>query len=167
MHVSYRYRIYPDAAQQQRLDAWLKTCRKVYNRSLRELKDWIASRKCPIDRCSLVGEYVIGADCPFPSYHRQQNQLPQARKTNPQLRDVPAQMLQDAVRRLHDAWDWFRERGYGFPRFKKPGRFRSLVFPQFSRNPVTGEQIELPKLGRVPINSASSAKLRAGTPACR
>ena len=36
----------------------------------------MASRKCWVDRCSLENEYIIRADEPFPSYHRQQNNLP-------------------------------------------------------------------------------------------
>jgi putative transposase len=66
--LNYTYRIYPAAAQQTELLNWLETCRGVYNYALRELKDWIASRKCLVDRCSLKKEYVIPADEPFPSY---------------------------------------------------------------------------------------------------
>ena len=51
------------------LDEWLELCRRSYNYALRELKDWIASRKCPVDRCSLESEYIMAADYPFPSYH--------------------------------------------------------------------------------------------------
>ncbi|WP_339375005.1 helix-turn-helix domain-containing protein [Scytonema sp. HK-05] len=43
--MNFTYRIYPDAIQQQLMQSWLETCRFVYNRALRELKDWIASRK--------------------------------------------------------------------------------------------------------------------------
>ncbi|MGY2766320.1 helix-turn-helix domain-containing protein, partial [Thermostichus sp. MS-CIW-26] len=86
--MNYTYRIYPDAAQQAKLRSWLETCRGVYNYALRELKDWIASRKCPIDRCSLEKEYIIPADEPFPSYHRQQNNLPKAKKQFPHLAKV-------------------------------------------------------------------------------
>jgi len=78
--MNYTYRIYPSAAQQAELLDWLEICRSVYNYALRQLKDWIASRKCPIDRCSLEKEYIIPADEPFPSYHRQQNNLPKAKK---------------------------------------------------------------------------------------
>ncbi|MEB3291760.1 MAG: helix-turn-helix domain-containing protein [Synechococcales bacterium] len=67
--MNYTYRIYPDAVQQTELRSWLDTCRAVYNYALRELKDWIVSRQCPIDRCSLEKEYIIPADEPFPSYH--------------------------------------------------------------------------------------------------
>jgi putative transposase len=152
MLLKYVYRIYPDSIQTDLLDEWLETCRGSYNYALRELKDWIASRKCPIDRCSLESEYIMAADYPFPSYHQQQNNLPLAKKDFPRLASVPSQVLQTNIRRLHDAWDFFQQRGYGFPRFKKYGQMKSLLFPQFRSNPLTGWQIQLPKLGKVPIN---------------
>ena len=150
--LNYTYRIYLDSKQEAMLSEWLEICRRSYNYALRELKDWIASRKCPIDRCSLESEYIMSADYPFPSYHQQQNQLPKAKKVYPELSKVPSQVLQTNVRRLHDAWDFFRNRGFGFPRFKKYGQMKSLLFPQFRTNPLTGWQINLPKLGKVQIN---------------
>jgi putative transposase len=150
--LNYTYRIYPDAHQQAELLNWLETCRGVYNYALRELKDWIASRKCPIDRCSLQKEYIIPADEPFPSYHRQQNNLPNAKKRLPHLGKVHSQVLQTTIRRLHDTWDAFQKRGHGFPRFKTFGQFKSFVFPQFKDNPISGLTIKLPKLGEIPIN---------------
>jgi putative transposase len=152
MILNYTYRLYPDNQQIQLLDEWLETLRVSYNYALRELKDWIASRKCPVDRCSLESEYIMGADYPFPGYHQQQNNLPKAKKEFPKLKSVPSQVLQTNIRRLHDAWDFFRERGYGFPRFKKVGQMKSMLFPQFKANPITGRHIQLPKLGRVEIN---------------
>lgn len=152
MILNYTYRIYPDNQQTQLLDEWLETLRVSYNYALRELKDWIASRKCPIDRCSLESEYIMSADHPFPGYHQQQNNLPQAKKEFPRLKAVPSQVLQTNIRRLHDAWDFFRKRGYGFPRFKKVGQMKSMLFPQFKANPITGWHIQLPKLGKVEIN---------------
>ncbi|MGL5807709.1 MAG: RNA-guided endonuclease InsQ/TnpB family protein, partial [Xenococcaceae cyanobacterium] len=152
MILNYVYRIYPDSNQINLLNEWLETCRVSYNYALRELKDWIASRKCPIDRCSLESEYIMTADYPFPSYHQQQNNLPKAKKQFPRLKVVPSQVLQTNIRRLHDSWDFFQKRGYGFPRFKKYGQMKSLLFPQFKTNPVTGWQIQLPKLGKVQIN---------------
>ncbi len=76
MILNYTYRIYPDARQQDSLNEWLDICRASYNYALRELKDWIASRKCAIDKCSLESEYIMAADYPFPGYHQQQNNLP-------------------------------------------------------------------------------------------
>ncbi|NET87471.1 MAG: transposase [Kamptonema sp. SIO1D9] len=152
MILNYTYRLHPDSQQIQLLDEWLETLRVSYNYALRELKDWIASRKCPIDRCSLESEYIISADYPFPGYHQQQNNLPKAKKEFPRLKCVPSQVLQTNIRRLHDAWDFFRERGYGFPRYKKVGQMKSMLFPQFKTNPITGWHIQLPKLGKVGIN---------------
>lgn len=152
MILNYTYRIYPNSNQIDLLNEWLETCRVSYNYAVRELKDWIASRKCPIDRCSLESEYIMAADYPFPSYHQQQNNLPKAKKQFPRLKVVPSQVLQTNIRRLHDAWDFFQKRGYGFPRFKKYGQMKSILFPQFKSNPVTGWQIQLPKLGKVQIN---------------
>ncbi|VEP15481.1 transposase [Hyella patelloides LEGE 07179] len=152
MILNYRYRIYPDAQQIELLNEWLETCRVSYNYALRELKDWIASRKCPIDRCSLESEYIMAADYPFPSYHQQQNNLPKAKKKFPRLKTVPSQVLQTNIRRLHDSWDSFRARGYGFCRFKKYGQMKSMLFPQFKSNPLSDWTIQLPKLGKVQIN---------------
>jgi putative transposase len=150
--MNFTYRIYPDATQSTIMLDWLETCRQVYNNSLRELKDWLASRKCLVDRCSLRQEYIIAADVPFPSYQRQQDQLPKAKQKNPNLAALHSQVLQSTVRRLHDTWEAFQKRGFGFPRFKKYGQFRSFVFPQFKSNPVTSFSIKLPKIGAVPIN---------------
>ena len=137
MILNYRYRIYPDSEQIELLNEWLETCRVSYNYALRELKDWIASRKCPIDRCSLESEYIMAAEYPFPSYHQQQNNLPKAKKKFPRLKAVQSQVLQTNIKRLHDSWDNFRKRGYGFPRFKKYGQLKSMLFPQFKSNPLT------------------------------
>ena len=152
MILNYVYRIYPDVPQEELLLEWLETCRTSFNYALRELKDYISSRKCAIDRCSLKSEYIMPADYPFPGYHQQQNNLPKAKKEFPRLKAVPSQVLQTNIRRLHDAWDFFINRGYGFPRFKKYGQTKSILFPQFKTNPLTGWQIKLPKLGLVQIN---------------
>lgn len=150
--MNYTYRIYPDVAQEADLLEWIETCRGVYNHALRELKDWLASRKCMIDRCSLEREYIVGASEPFPSYHRQQNHLPKAKKLIPRLGEVHSQVLQTTIRKLHDTWEAFQKRGLGFPRFKKFGQFKSFVFPQFKVNPIEGNFIKLPKIGEIRIN---------------
>lgn len=101
--LNFTYRIYPDEKQIELLNEWLETCRCAYNYALRELKDWIASRKCPIDKCSLESEYIMSADYPFPGYQQQQNNWTKAKKEFPRLARVPSQVLQTTIRRLHDA----------------------------------------------------------------
>jgi len=150
--MNYRYRIYPNITQEQSLKEWIDVCRVAYNYGLREIKDWCNSRKCMVDRCSIVHEYIMAADSPFPSEVKQLNALPNAKKVFPRLGEVPSQVLQQALKQLHRAWDGFQKIGHGFPRFKKFGQFKSLLFPQFKQNPVQGVHIALPKLGLIPIN---------------
>jgi putative transposase len=150
--LNYRYRIYPDTTQQQTLVEWMETCRIAYNYALREIKDWCDSRKCLVDRCSIEREYILAADLKFPTEVNQLNSLPAAKKEFPRLGEVPSQVLQQAIKQLHRGWEYFQERGFGFPRFKKYGQFKSLLFPQFKENPVTGIHVKLPKLGVIPIN---------------
>ncbi|WP_375340802.1 helix-turn-helix domain-containing protein [Okeania sp. SIO2C9] len=52
---------------------WLEQCRRVYNYALAERKDWINSRKCPVNACSITSEYIIPADRPDPDYYKQQS----------------------------------------------------------------------------------------------
>ena len=150
--LNYTYRIYPTADQQGQILEWLETCRRLYNRCLRDLKDWINSRKCSIDYCSLQKEYIVSPDIPFPNYLEQKRQLTEWKKTDPYLKNVHSQVTQDVVKRMHNAWESFKQRGFGFPRFKKFGQYRSLYYPQFKDNPVTGCHIKLPMIGLVPIN---------------
>jgi putative transposase len=54
--MNYTYRIHPNATGQTELLEGMERCRRVYNYALRELKNWIAARQCPADRCSLEKE---------------------------------------------------------------------------------------------------------------
>ncbi len=149
--ITYTFRVDPDIDQEAKMLDWLEQCRRVYNYALRERKDWINSRKCRIDACSLRQEYIMSADEPYPDYYKQQNALTVGKKQIPQLKAVHSQVLQDSLKRLERAFKMRQERGFGFPRFKKIGRYRSFVFAQFKANPVTGRQIKLPKIGKMPI----------------
>ncbi|BAZ21429.1 putative transposase IS891/IS1136/IS1341 family protein [Kalymmatonema gypsitolerans NIES-4073] len=64
--------------------------------------------------------------------------------------EVPSQVRKLAIKQLHIAWKYFQERGFGNPRFKKFGQFKSLLFPQFKETPVTNLHIKLPKIGAIP-----------------
>ena len=150
--LTYRYRIYPDSTQEQQLIEWMDICRNAYNYALREIKDWCDSRKCLVDRCSIEKEYILSSELRFPGEIQQLNNLPKAKKEFPRLSEVPSQVLQQSIKQLHVGWKYFQERGFGFPRFKKFGQFKSLLFPQFKENPVTNLHLKLPKIGTIPIN---------------
>ena len=150
--LTHRYCIYPDTTQEQQLLEWMNICRNAYNYALREIKDWCYSRKCLVDRCSIEKEYILSPELKFPHEIQQLNNLPKAKKEFPKLSEVPSQVLQQTIKQLHVGWKYFQERGFGFPRFKKFGQFKSLLFPQFKESPVTNLHIKLPKLGEIPIN---------------
>ncbi|MDJ0724222.1 MAG: transposase [Prochloraceae cyanobacterium] len=150
--INHTYRIYPTTDQKALMLDWLETCRRLYNHCLRDLKDWINSRKCMLDSCSINREYIMSPDIPFPSYLEQKRQLTQWKKNNPYYKSVYSQVTQDVVKRMHNTWQAFKNRGFGFPRFKKYGQYRSFLFPQFKENPVKNNIIKLPKIGEVVIN---------------
>jgi transposase len=112
--LNHRYRIYPNASQEQRLFERIEICRTAYNYALREIKDWCDSRNCSINKCSVKKEYILPADLKFPNEINQLNNLPGAKKEFPELSEVPSQVLQQAIKQLHRAWQYFQQRGFGF-----------------------------------------------------
>ena len=149
--LTYEYKIEPTAQQVTVIEHYLDVCRQVWNYALRERKDWLNSRKSDVNACSRVSEYIIPVDEPYPNYVKQAKSLTEARKTNSELKSVNAQVLQQVLRKLETAFVDMSRKGMGFPRFKKHGRMRSFVFPQFKTNPVKGGLVKLPELGWVKI----------------
>jgi putative transposase len=145
--LTYEFKLDPTAEQIAVFDQWLETCRKVYNYALRERKDWINSRKCAVNACSLRQEYIMGVDAPRPTYALQCKSLAAAKKVIPELAIPHTHVLQQALRQLEAAFVAMWDRGHGFPRFKK--RMRSFVYPQLNQNPIQGNQLSLPKIGLV------------------
>jgi putative transposase len=140
---TYKYRIYPTKKQQRLLQEWLVLCCEVYNAALDERKS--AYR-------------IAGLSL---SYTHQCAELPACKEVCPELSEVPAQVLQDAVKRVDRAFeDFFRrvEEGQkpGHPRFKSRFRYASLTFKQYQNSfevlPGTKKHkgtLVLAKLGQV------------------
>jgi putative transposase len=145
--MTYEYKLIPTPEQAATIERNLDVCRKVWNYALRERKDWVLSRKSPVNACSQECEYIIRADEPFPNYHVQAKRLTDAKKTHPELAEVHYQVLQQTLRTLDRAWDDMKGRGFGFPRFKNRYRMRYFVFPQVGKDPIKNESIKLPQLG--------------------
>ncbi|HAG82373.1 MAG TPA: hypothetical protein DCL61_14695 [Cyanobacteria bacterium UBA12227] len=61
LNLIFEYKANPTPEQVQMIEHTLTVCRKVWNFALRERKDWINSRKCQINACSLESEYIIPA----------------------------------------------------------------------------------------------------------
>ena len=147
--LSYEYKLVPNQQQIDIIEQTLDVCRSVWNYALRERKDWSNSRKCPVNACSLVQESILPADEPYPSYSRQAKALAEAKKTNPRLKSINAQVLQQVLKTLDKAFNNMRARGFGFPRFKNKYRLRCYVYPQLKGEVLRGNQVKLPQLGWV------------------
>ncbi len=145
--LTYEYKLAPTPSQIQTFDRWLEICRGVWNFALRERKDWAKSRKCNIDACSIVSEYIIPPLSKRPTYASQCQALTAAKKEFPHLKIVHSQMLQQVLRQLETAFVSMWERGFGFPRFKQ--KMRSFVFPQMKADALVGDLVKLPSIGMV------------------
>ena len=127
--LTYEYKLIPDKQQIEVIEHTLNIFRSVWNYALRERTDWLASRKSQINACSLIQEYIIPSDTPYPNYHNQAKALTKAKKTNEILQSVNAQVLQQVLRTLDRAFADMHSKKLGFPRFKNKYRMRSYVYP--------------------------------------
>ncbi|CCQ60905.1 helix-turn-helix domain-containing protein [Crocosphaera watsonii] len=50
--LTYEYKLIPDRQQIEVIEHTLNVCRFVWNHALRERKDWLNSRKSPVQQCS-------------------------------------------------------------------------------------------------------------------
>lgn len=128
LSLTYEYKLKLTKQQAEEMNHVLDVCRSVWNYALRERKDWSASRKCALNSCSLKSEYIISADAPYPGFKHQCKGLTRAKKNSLWLKSINAQVLQQVLRRLDKSFESMRQRGFGFPRFKK--RIKSFVFPK-------------------------------------
>ncbi len=151
LNLTWEFKLEPTAEQVSEIEHILDVCRHVWNFALRERKDWLDSRKSPVNACSIRQELILPADAPFPSYARQCKSLTAAKAEFPSLKTVNAQVLQQVIRKLEASWESWRLKRSGLPRFKKPNRMRSFVFPQMLKNCVSDEGIKLPQLGWVKV----------------
>ncbi|MEI2582228.1 RNA-guided endonuclease InsQ/TnpB family protein [Scytonema sp. PRP1] len=146
--LTYEYKAKPTKEQIQVIEHTLDMCRKVWNFALRERKDWLNSRSCQVNACSLTSEYIIPASEPYPNYNAQAKSLTLAKEQYPELKTVNAQVLQQVLRKLETAFIDMKRKGMGFPRFKNRYRMRSFVYPQLGKSQfLRGNQIKLPQLG--------------------
>jgi putative transposase len=137
MQRTFKYRLYPNRKQRERLSAQLDMCRELYNAALQER----------IESYKTTGQGV--------TWLQQQSQLPAVKESRPEFKNVHAHTLQAVLIRLNRSFQNFFRRvkqgqTSGFPRFKGRNRFNSLVFtPQSFK--VEGNTVKLSKVGNVKI----------------
>ncbi len=109
-------KLYPNAAQTERLEAWVRLHCELYNAALQERIE--AYRK--------AGKSI--------SYYDQQNVLPEIKAARPEFVELGSHALQQTLRRLDLAFQGFFRRVKagqtpGFPRFKASKRFSGFCYP--------------------------------------
>jgi putative transposase len=139
MRKTFKYRLYPTRKQETLLNRQMEECRWLYNHFLehrRDSWDW----------------YGVGL-----SLYDQIGTLPFLKKIRPTLSTVYSQTLQNVAVRVDLAFQAFFRRvkhgeNPGYPRFKGPGQYSSLTFPQWNSGcDLTGNGLRLSKIGTVPI----------------
>jgi len=132
---SYRWKIYPNKAQQAMLAQMLVTAAQLYNHALAYRKrEWQRSRRS--------------------IKYAQQNKMLTAWRNesgdNP-LALLPSSAAQRTLRRLDKAYREFLRGKRGYPRFKASKRWRSLEFTYGNGATVRGEKLRVHNVGEIKV----------------
>jgi putative transposase len=133
---TFKYRLYPNRRQREKLQANLDVCRELYNAALQERREaWSSHRK--------------GIQ-----YLEQANQLPDIKAVRDDVHAVHSQVLQDVLRRIDKTFKAFflrcqRRQVPGFPRFRSESRYDSFTYPQNGFQ-LSG-RLSLSKIGDIKI----------------
>jgi putative transposase len=137
MIKTYKYRLYPNKEQQQKIDITIDLCRNLYNAALEH-------RIYLYKHAGISVTYIV-----------QQNELPELKQVMPEYKTVQSQVLQNVLRRLDKAYQNFFRRVRqgekpGFPRFQSYKRYSSFTYPQ-SGFALSGNHLQLSKIGNVKV----------------
>ena len=115
MRKTFKYRLYPNAAQQELLRVQLSEACRLYNAALQERRDAYKSHGKSLN------------------YYDQANQLKEIRASG-NLGLANYHCCQDVLKRVHKAFAAFfrgikRKQRAGYPRFKSHRRYDSITFP--------------------------------------
>jgi putative transposase len=115
MRKTFKYRLYPNPAQQELLRVQLSEACRLYNAALQERRDAYKSQGKSLN------------------YYHQANQLKEIRASG-NLGLANYHCCQDVLKRVHKAFAAFfrgikRKQRAGYPRFKSHRRYDSMTFP--------------------------------------
>ncbi|NSW82778.1 MAG: IS200/IS605 family element transposase accessory protein TnpB [Syntrophothermus sp.] len=137
MIVVHRFHIEPTKEQEQKLFQTLALCRRLYNAALKQREICYRQRGKP------------------PSCTVQKNELPALKKELPEYKQVNAQVLQDCLQRLDNAFERFFGGLAGYPHYKDQVHYRSFTYPQADKQDHFKKPgyIYLPKIGYVKMKA--------------
>ncbi|ASA20084.1 IS200/IS605 family element RNA-guided endonuclease TnpB [Paenibacillus donghaensis] len=133
VNKAYKFRLYPSPAQEVLIAKTIGCCRFVFNHFLAKWNDSFQAtgKGLSYDSCS--------------------SELPNLKKELPWLKEVDSIAIQSSVKNLADAFTRFFKRQNDAPCFKsKKNKVQAYTTKHTSGNiAVDGNQMKLPKLGRV------------------
>jgi putative transposase len=139
MRLTYKYRLFPTAAQRTSLQKTLEACRWLYNKTLEVRKTSWEQERRTVSRYDTI------------------NLLVQWKAEKPELLSVHSQVLQEVCTRVDLAFQAFFRRmktgedKVGYPRFRGFGRYDSFTFPQSGFALSDNGWLRLSKIGNVKI----------------
>ncbi len=152
MRKTFKYRLYPTKATEQKFYWTLTRCRELYNAALSERRD----------AYKYAGKSI--------TYYDQQNDLPEIKaQIREEYQDIAAHVLQDVLRRLDKAFQNFFRRckhgeNPGFPRFQGRDRYESFTYPDEAGWKLTVEQQGKKLKGTLSLTKIGKAKVTLHRP---
>jgi putative transposase len=140
MRKTFRFRLFPTAAQRTSLLHALDACRWVYNQTLEARKSAWEERKESLSRYDTI------------------KLIPGWKTENTFLNDAFSQSLQETCTRVDLAFQAFFRRVKagekpGYPRFRGAGWYDSFTYPQYGNGArLDGDILTLSKIGAVHLN---------------
>jgi putative transposase len=132
--LGYKYRIYPDAAQERLFRRTVGSCRFVYNLFLEQKKlEWGRSDPRRLTQIDQI------------------KQIPEAKLHFPFLKEVPNHCLQQTVIDLHKAYANFFKGNAKYPKPRRKFQNESFRFPDPTQITIGDGFIFLPKAGWVKL----------------
>lgn len=135
---TFRYRLYPNQTQRERIRKTIDACRFVYN--------WALETK----------KAVYETDGTNLHWYDLNNRLIELKQNHPFLKDAYSQSLQQAIKRVLLAFQHYFRRltqgkeKLGYPKFRRrKSHSQSFDVPQFFTIDVVNRRVELPKIGAV------------------
>src|SRR5712692_4067378 len=162
---AYKYRLYPNSEQGEKLQWILDRCRELYNAALQERRDAyeLMVKRHPnyydqATRKQLTHKHAL-------NYNQQAIQLPEIKEIRPEYTDIHSQVLQDVLRRVKKAFEAFFRRVKegqtpGYPRFQGYGRYDSFTFPQSGFSVTEDNRVCLAKIGTIKVKIPKGKKAR-------
>jgi putative transposase len=162
---AYKYRLYPNKKQTEKLQWTLDRARELYNAALQERRD---AYEMMVKRHPNYYDTALHKQLTQErsrNYHQQALQLPEIKEIRPEYNGIHSQVVQDTLRRVKKAFDGFFRRVKegqtpGYPRFKGKDHFDSFCYPQSGFSMTEDNRVCLSKIGTIKVKIPKGKKAR-------